>query len=138
AAADVEHPAARRHHIGDMLQIDADGAPIAGQGARLAQARIPRRDGAHAMPRRSAEPDRKPRRVVSNSGSSSRKASWPLSVSISTKLPFAATALSSWTTARLSRVGNSQSLVKENRQNLTGVPRKALASTPPFSAAMSK
>ena len=27
AAADVEHPAAGRHHVGDMLQIDADGAP---------------------------------------------------------------------------------------------------------------
>ncbi len=56
----------------------------------------------------------------------------------STKLTFAATALSACTTSRDSRVGNSQSLVNEIRQKRTGVFAKALASTPPCSAARSK
>src|SRR5262249_2633707 len=131
AAAHVQHPAARRHHVGDMQQVDADGALVRRDA-------VSRHGVRHAMPRRSAEPVRKPRSVASNSGSSSRKASWPLSVSISTKLTLAATAFSAWTTARLSLVGNSQSLVKEKRQKRTGVPRKQLASTPPRSAARSK
>src|SRR3546814_3715552 len=54
-----------------------------------------RSDGAflctHALrPRRVAADVIKPRRVENISGSSSRKASWPLSVSISTKLTLAA------------------------------------------------
>ena len=47
----------------------------------------------------------KPRMVAKNSGSSSRNASWPLSVSISTKLTLAATALSACTISLDSRVG---------------------------------
>src|SRR5262249_42059382 len=140
-AADVEHPASRRHHVGDVLQIDAYRAPAGGRRLahdRIPEAGVPRHGFRHAMPRRSAEPVRKPRSVASNSGSSSRTASWPLSLSISTKLTLAATALRACTTARLSRVGNSQSLVKENRQKRTGVPRNTLASTPPCSAARSK
>src|SRR6185295_11537580 len=108
AAADIEHARARLHHVGDQLQVDADAAR-------------PRREVAdghpYAIPRCSAQPLRKPRRTAKNSGSSSRKASWPLSDSISTKLTLAATAFSAWTIARLSEVGNSQSLVKETRQN---------------------
>src|SRR5471032_2917488 len=52
---------------------------------------------------------RKPRTVPNISGSSSRKASWPLSVAISTKLTLAATAFSACATSLLSAVGNSQS-----------------------------
>ena len=47
--------------------------------------------------------------AANSSGSSSRKASWPLSVSISTKETGAPAAFSAWTIARLSAVGNSQS-----------------------------
>jgi len=50
----------------------------------------------------------------------------------------AATAFSAWTIARFSRVGNSQSLVKEIRQKRVGVPLKALAKTPPWASARSK
>ena len=54
--------------------------------------------------------------AANSSGSSSRKASWPRSVSISTKETEAPAAFSACTIARLSSVGNSQSLVKETRQ----------------------
>ena len=54
--------------------------------------------------------------MANSSGSSSRKASWPLSDSISTKLTLAATAFSACTISRLSRVGYSQSLVNETTQ----------------------
>jgi hypothetical protein len=47
----------------------------------------------------------KPPTVWKKTGSSSRKASWPLSLSISTKLTLAATALSAWTILRFSCVG---------------------------------
>jgi hypothetical protein len=43
--------------------------------------------------------------VAWNSGSSSRNASWPLSLSISTKETLAATAFKALTMALLSRVG---------------------------------
>ena len=52
----------------------------------------------------------------SSSGTSSRKASWPLSVSISTKETDAPPAFSACTMARESEVGNSQSEVKETTQ----------------------
>src|SRR5215813_10054048 len=107
AAADVQHPRARLHHVGNQLQVDADARP----------ARRNVVDGhGYAIPRCSAQPVRKPPSTANSSGSSSRKASCPLSLSISTKLTFAATAFNAWTTARLSEVGNSQSLVKEIRQ----------------------
>ena len=76
--------------------------------------------------------------VSSSSGTSSRKASWPLSVSISTNDTDAAPALSARTIARESLVGNSQSEVKETTQNRVGDPLNALASEPPKSAARSK
>src|SRR5207253_10941690 len=79
-------------------------------------------------PRCSAQPVKKPRRVPNSSGSCSKKASCPLSVSISTKLTLAATAFSAWTSCRLSDVGNNQSLVKEITQNRERVPSKALDS----------
>ena len=54
--------------------------------------------------------------VAKSSGSSSRKASWPRSVSISTKETLAAAAFSACTMVRFSGVGNSQSEVKETTQ----------------------
>ena len=68
--------------------------------------------------------------MANSSGSSSRKASWPLSVVISANETRAPAALSACTIARDSEVGNSQSLVKEITQKRVGVPLKALASTP--------
>ena len=76
--------------------------------------------------------------AANSSGSSSRKASWPRSVSISTKETEAPAAFSACTISRLSAVGNSQSLVKETRQKRVWLPRNASASRPPWSAARSK
>jgi hypothetical protein len=84
------------------------------------------------------QPPRKPARVRWKSGSSSRKASWPLSDTISTNETLAAAALSAWTSARLSDVGNSQSDVKLTTQKRVLVPVKASASVPPCSACRSK
>src|SRR6185312_14790422 len=109
AAAHIQHATVGFDHLGD-------GGKIGTQ--------------AHAMPFAFAAAFRKPRTVCSISGSSSRKASWPLSLSISTKLTFAAVALSAWAMRLFSGVGNSQSLVKEIRQNRALVLRKASASTP--------
>jgi hypothetical protein len=66
-----------------------------------------------------------------HSGSSSRKASWPLSLSIATKPTDAPPALSACTTARESEVGKSQSDVNDITQKRVFEPRKASASTPP-------
>src|SRR5690606_7270708 len=118
AAADIEHAAFRRDHPGNEIEVYA---------ARIRAIRV-----AHpAMPRVRAALPMKPRSVANISGSSSRKASCPLSVLISTKLTFAATAFSACTICRLSEVGKSQSLVKETTQKRDFVPLKALASTPP-------
>src|SRR5436305_1041540 len=77
-----------------------------------------------------AAPSRKPRTIANNSGSSSRNASWPLSVVISANETRAPAALSACTMARDSAVGNSQSLVNEITQNRVGAPRNASATTP--------
>jgi len=69
--------------------------------------------------------------MAENSGSSSRKASWPLSVSISANETRAAPAFKACTMARDYEVGNSQSEVNDTTQNLVDVPRKACASLPP-------
>ena len=69
-----------------------------------------------------------------NSGTSSRKASWPRSVSISANDTRALDAFSACTSARDSEVGNSQSLVKETTQKRVSIPANAFASTPPWSA----
>src|SRR6516162_575926 len=92
----------------------------------------------YPIPRASAAEERNPRTVANSSGSSRRKASWPRSVSISTKETLAPAALSARTTALLSGVGKSQSEVKETTQKRVLVPRKALARRPPCSAARSK
>src|SRR6185437_14524680 len=138
AAADIEHARAGRHHLGDEKQVDARGICHRPHGMR----RHVDVHGSHpfgsAMPRFSAAAARKPRMVSNNSGWCNRKESWPLSVLISTKLTLAATAFSACTISRLSSVGNSQSEVKDTRQKRVLVPRKALASTPPWSAARSK
>src|SRR6185436_15253830 len=123
AAADVEHARARLDHLRDQQVVDA-------MLARADGGEHQRRSGAGFRPRFSAAALRKPRMVANSSGSSSRKASWPLSDSISTKLTLAATAFKACTISRLSRVGNSQSDVNETRQKRVLVPRKALASTP--------
>ena len=73
-----------------------------------------------------------------NSGTSSRKASWPRSVSISANDTRALEALSACTSARDSEVGNSQSEVNDTTQKRVLMPRNACASTPSWSAAISK
>src|SRR4029077_19655517 len=101
AAADIEHARTLRHHL-------CDGGEIGPQ--------------AHAMPRLCATELRKPRAVANSSGSSSRKESCPLSVTISTKLTVAPAALSACAMRLFSGVGNSQSLVKDAMQNFVLVP----------------
>src|SRR5207237_7170554 len=119
--ADIEAAVVRVVHVGDQREIAAQPAG-GGSGGRLGGAGGERqgRAASHAQkrgrPRCSAHPVRNPRKVANSSGSCSRKASCPLSVSISTKLTLAATALSACTSARLSGVGNSQSLVNEMMQ----------------------
>ncbi len=97
AAADVEHARARIDHLGGQSEI----------AAQLGRRREVARVHAHPAcnPRCWAQPSRKPRSVAWNSGSSKRKASWPLSVSTSTKLTLAAAAFSACTISRLSGVG---------------------------------
>ena len=80
ATADIQHTTVRRNHIRDELKISAERR----QRRAICYA--------HTNPRNVAQPSMKPPKVRRNSGSSSRKASCPLSVSISTKLTFAATA----------------------------------------------
>src|SRR5271168_2220768 len=81
-------------------------------------------------PRALPADSRKAREMSKNSGTSSRKASCPRSVSISANDTRAPEALSACTSARDSEVGNSQSLVKETTQKRVWTPRKARASTP--------
>src|SRR6516225_2704925 len=83
-----------------------------------------------ASPRVRAAPSRNPRTIANSSGSSSRKASWPLSVSTSANETRAPPALSACTIARESEVGKSQSDVKEMTQNRVGVSLKAFANAP--------
>ena len=82
-----------------------------------------------ATPRALAAASRKPRVVAMKSGSSSRNASWPLSVSISTKETGKLAAFSAWTIVRASDVGYSQSEVKETTQIRVFAPTKARART---------
>src|SRR4051812_1865780 len=133
-AADIEHLGAVRDHVGDRQQVDARAA---GRARRLRHGEIALEPGQHChlraggRPRAMAAPSRKPPTIANNSGSSSRKASWPLSVTISANDTRAPPALSACTMARESEVGNSQSEVKEITQKRVGVFLKALASTPP-------
>ena len=93
-------------------------------GARAASAMVRsrlRRDSMFTClpffrPRALAAPSRKPRTIANSSGSSSRKASWPLSVTISANETRAPEALSACTMARDSGVGNSQSEVNDTTQ----------------------
>src|SRR6516162_10226841 len=149
AATDIKHACARLDHFRDQPEIAAK--PSCGRrtsrccGVRLGAAKEQRGSSIglshrhqRGSPRCSAHPVRKPRSVSKSSGSCSRKASCPLSVSISTKLTLAVTAFNACTSSRLSEVGNSQSLVKEMMQNRERVPLKAFGSDPPCSAARSK
>ena len=88
AAAHVEHARAGAHEAQDLAEVLPHG----------------RVRGAHS-PSRSAPAPRKPAITPSSTGSSSRKASWPLSLSISTKLTRAPAAFSARVTLRLSAVG---------------------------------
>src|SRR5262249_28566400 len=140
AATDVQHLGAGRHHLGDRDQVDARAAGQA-RGLRHGEVLLVAcQHGHHAggRPRALAAPSRKPRTMANSSGSSSRKASWPLSVTISANETRAPPAFSACTMARESEVGNSQSDVNETTQKRVGVFLKALASTPSQSAARSK
>src|SRR3990170_5893083 len=77
---------------------------------------------AAGRPRAAPAEPRKPRTIANSSGSSSRKASWPLSVTISAKETRAELALRACTMARDSAVGNSQSEVNEITQKRVRVP----------------
>src|SRR3569623_349927 len=81
---------------------------------------------------------RKPRTVANISGSSSRKASWPLSLLISTKLTCAVTAFRAWAMRLFSTGGNSQSLEKEMMAKRAAFRRNTSVSWPPCSPARSK
>src|SRR5262249_39643796 len=83
-----------------------------------------------SRPRALPAPSRKPRTIANNSGSSSRKASCPLSVTISANETRAPAAFSACTMARESEVGNSQSEVNDTTQNRVGERLKALATSP--------
>src|ERR1700722_11001408 len=80
---------------------------------------------------------RKAREISKNSGTSSRNASWPRSVTISANDTRALAALRACTSARDSGVGNNQSLVNDTTQKRVLMSRKASASTPLWSPAMS-
>src|SRR5665213_3773265 len=123
AAADIEDARSRIDHAGDEAQILANVVRRRCRRGGVAQI------GGHgrSRPRCWAQPSRKPRKVAKNSGSSSRNASCPLSVSTSTKLTLAAIALSAWTIARLSLVGYSQTIMKQMTQNSLREPQTAMA-----------
>src|SRR5690606_32755467 len=112
SATDIEHACARLDHVGDQKMV---GALRHRRGCE----RVIRH---YTSPLARAQPSRKPRTVAWNSGSSSRKASCPLSLAISTKDTLAALAFSACTTSRESVVGNSQSEVKLTRQKRVFVP----------------
>src|SRR6185312_10041829 len=138
--ADIEHLGARRHHVGDQQQVDARAARSAG-GVRHSEVTFEAGQHPHLpffRPRALAAPSRNPRTMANSSGSSSRKASWPLSVTISANDTRAPEALSACTMARDSDVGNSQSEVNEMTQNRVRAPRNAFAAAPSWSAARSK
>ena len=86
AAADVQHPGSGTHKPQDLAEVFAPAAH-------------------GSSPRALAAEDRKPPSAASMMGSCSRKASWPLSLSISTKLARAPAALRARTMSRLSVVG---------------------------------
>src|SRR5262245_6841618 len=150
AAADIEHARAALDHFGDQQQVDPRTTRHP-RGVRhrkillealehegLAILCRPAQRWAGSSPRAFSAPSRNPRTIANSSGSSSKKASWPLSVTISANDTRARPALSACTIARESEVGNSQSDVKEMTQKRVGVSLNALASTPSKSAAMSK
>src|SRR5271170_6833144 len=117
AAADVEYARTGRDEFGHAQKIDARRGKGPGKG--------------QAMPLARAAASMKPRVVSSRSGTSSRKASCPRSVSISTNETEAPPALRARTIARESLVGKSQSEVKETTQKRVRESLNALASDPP-------
>ena len=102
AAADIEHARARLHHIGDDQQVDARAARAARRAPAMVRSYLRRDEHRYlaGRPRAFAAPSRKPRTIANSSGSSSRKASWPLSVVISANETRAPAALSACTMAR--------------------------------------
>src|SRR5262249_37030269 len=116
-------------------QQQVDAAAAGGAGAlRHGQIAVDAGEHGHVRPlspRALPAASRKPRTIANSSGSSSRKASWPLSVVISANDTRAPPALRACTIARDSEVGNSQSLVNEITQKRVGVSLNARASTPP-------
>src|SRR5215470_9273556 len=140
AAADIEHARARLDHVGHHEMVDAGiaGPPCGLRHGEIAAGSRQHAPQAFAMPRAAAAESKKPATIWNSSGSSSRKASWPLSVAISANETRAPAALRACTIARDSEVGNNQSLVKEITQNRVVVLLKALASTPSQSSARSK
>src|ERR1700722_16978931 len=117
ATADVEHAGLGRNELRHAQEVYArrSGVPSKVQSTPLARA-------AASM---------KPFVVSMNSGTSSRKASCPRSVSISTKETEAPPAFSARTVARESLVGKSQWEVNDTTQRRVREPLMAFASEPP-------
>ena len=120
SAPNIEKSAGRLDHICDQFQIDSERFFLFSVHLRQLLC--------HALGRGKAvilgRAIHKAPQTRQNSGSSSRKASWPLSDSISAKLTLAATELRACTIFRLSVVGYSQSVVKEITQNRDCEPRR--------------
>src|SRR6478672_8047888 len=98
-AANIQHPRAGFDHASDQQQVDTRLRDLSGRVRRTVFKSRHRHVrslslGVEGNPRFCFAASRKPRTVSNNSGSCKRKASWPLSLSISTKLTFAATAFS--------------------------------------------
>ena len=103
----------------------------------LEQGRVsPRRAALRVLRRRPLPPppkSRNSRTAANSSGSWSRKASWPLLLSISRNCTGAPAASSASAIRLFSAVGNSQSLVKDTTRNRAFAVAKAAARSPPWS-----
>src|SRR4029077_6014412 len=117
ATADVEDAGLRRDEFRHAQQVDTRWSV--------------RSSKVQSTPLARAAASMKPFVVSMSSGTSSRNASCPRSVSISTKETEAPPAFSARTVARESLVGNSQSEVNETTQKRVREPLKAPASDPP-------
>ena len=136
AAADVEHAAAWFDEAGDEFEVYAHSKNGALPQTPSCEARFGV-TGFWAEPHSCLRnpgmlrtPRQKPRNRAMKSGSSSKNASCPRSVPISTKLTFAAALFNARATARDCAVGNSQSDENETRQNRVRVPGKRRGQIP--------
>ncbi len=141
AAADVEHFRAGLDHFGDQQMIGAIAFPCVAARCDERQGLFLQRHVSRlaARPRALPADCRKAREMSKNSGTSSRKASWPRSVSISANDTRALDGVQRMHDARaIPRSETASREVNDTTQNRVLMPRNACASTPSWSAAMSK